>query len=700
MDVRRWCGVKEKTRTVETGLNTQVSTTAKARKPNIQCDNSVVTAVAHYEVTDLCGATMSNAGEVLTVGTASILTVPSLRDPSNPCLQTSSGDESTCGTVYQHRAEQNFSEIEDGDQVIEAFFESLDRDKNGRLSWAEIKAALCEYERRSSVKLMDLLKNMEEVLNCDTDPNAQAGGLREELDLTRFKEIVKKVPRIHGERFQWVQSLNLNVLLARRLKLGNLFDELSGIRDMTQEEMDTALSSFFKDVVSAVNLELTELKKLGSNLSGFEKVEAAMSKYAGHVGTFGDTQMFQEGLENQIGSPDPFILKGIFRDNVLSEQAKERSLTTEYKIVYSSQQEFARVFGNPLEYERDPPLEYERDPSSTMKEEETAKDIPIFLMEVAKGLHPEIKGPTEAELKDLDTAFLELRELHNTIRESNQGVFPGDIGNVQQCTEVEFEGCDEDSAIECHANLIEFTAHQKDTSFFVDPGQRPSSHRFRISIYGTLAFFASRKKHRLIESFKHSHLSVQTRNCSEFDRTYIYCNLEHEKPLNLRELLTNLTFFELCHISTLAESASKDEHIDFIISLAQAGSRVVCIQGRRHLCLRQLMDLKAIKEAGLRVEEAVQVYQYTGPVFQVSSTSVAPTVQKVFLKLVCGSSLLYFTMLFVIDGRAGTRYSVACLSAALRRTAGGKQTQLRYPVLQQKTKNLLKIANPHRSTRW
>ena len=508
----------------------------------------------------------------------------------------------------RNQAELRYSEIDDGDEVIENFFNSIDLDNDGKLSWSEVKTALGAFESGSSLKLTDLLKNMEAELRGNT---SAIYGRDEDLNLSKFKEMVKKVPRIHGQRFQWVQSLNLNKILTRKLKLGNLFDELSGVRDMTEADIDTALNSFLKDVESVVKCEWSLLKKSCTNLfTGLEKVEEAMSKYAGTVGTFGDTQMFQEGLENQVGSPDPFILTGIFRENILSAQSMERSVTSNYKIVFSSMQEFARIFGNPLEYERGP--------LTILEEKDVYDDIPIFLIEVAKGLHPGIKGPKEAELKDLDTAFRDLRKLYGEICARNQGLFPGDIGNVQQSMEIKFEAPDKESAQECHAKLVEFVNQHEERSFCVDPGQVPSNNCFRVTVFGVLAFFDSSKDQTFMELLESSNPSVRIQKLSESHRTFIYCKLEHGKPTNLLEVLKCLDLSELRRISALEESASREVHIDFIAGQAQASSKIVCMQGRRHLSLRQLMDLQEIKEAGLRVEEAIQVYQYTGPLFQVN----------------------------------------------------------------------------------
>ena len=70
--------------------------------------------------------------------------------------------------------------------------------------------------------------------------------------------------------------------------------------------------------------------------------------------------------------------------------------------------------------------------------------------------------------------------------------------------------------------------------------------------------------------------------------------------------------------------SDKEDHISAIIrkvldpgSNTQSGPRVVLVQGRRSLRLRDLMCLPEVMAAELRVEEAIQAHQYTGPLYQV-----------------------------------------------------------------------------------
>jgi hypothetical protein len=118
----------------------------------------------------------------------------------------------------------------------------------------------------------------------------------EEVSFTKFYEIAECVPRIKGQRLLWVQNLNLTGCLARRLKTGEIFDQLSGIRQMSTEELNVAVSLFAEDVGNMLKAECSKLRNsVQTNLK--TEAEKAMSKFTGDPAMFGDTIMYQEGLE-------------------------------------------------------------------------------------------------------------------------------------------------------------------------------------------------------------------------------------------------------------------------------------------------------------------------------------------------------------------------------------------------------------------
>jgi hypothetical protein len=214
-------------------------------------------------------------------------------------------------------------------------------------------------------------------------------------------------------------------------------------------------------------------------------------------------------------------------------------VTSNYKIRFSDKQEYARLFGHPDEYLDtwwyDLGLKLSRDDWSTNKK------IPIFLMEVAKGLRPNIKGPGEAELKELKDTFIDLRKHYIDICEINHGVFPGDAGHVN------------------------------------------------IGVEDKLS--------------------------------YIYCELEphNEMEKGLRERLNRLDASVLIQILEEAVVIEKSECIDRIVKEAlkvDGVKRVTLMQGRRRISLRESMSIPAVHEAGLSVQEAIQAYQYSGPLSQ------------------------------------------------------------------------------------
>jgi hypothetical protein len=515
-----------------------------------------------------------------------------------------------------HKRDGNpaFCVVDDDDEVLQTLFNSIDSNQDGILSCDEIVSKFSDLKPSSMSKNLNLLEKFEDELQKFCRDKGSGS-----VDLKQFKEIAMKVPRIHGQRTQWALSLNLHSLLASKLLVGEFLDELSGIRSMTEMQLDTAITSFVNEAADIIKREWRLLKEHKVCPAG--AAESALSKFAGPIGKFGDNGMFQEGLENQIGTPDPFILKGIIRDNVLADGSRNRSVTSNYRIVFSDLQEYARLLGNRLEYE------YAADRGIKLTEQDVVGNIPIFLLEVAKGLHPGIQGPSEAELKDLADEFQMLRTVYGEVCSANCGTFPGDIGNFQQSMEVEFETHSAEAAIRFHDRLAQ---PAESTIPHIDIGDPPLTNRFSIVVVAPLSFFASRNHEKLLQS-----MAERVETPVKFvkmtrkgpNSTFVYCNIGSDgKPTDLEELLQRLDFQELSYLSELSSATcSKEDHIQCIIAALQtaatdtSGGKLSFIQGRRSLSLRDLMALDEVKRAGLRVEEAIQVHQFTGPIFQVSS---------------------------------------------------------------------------------
>ena len=497
-----------------------------------------------------------------------------------------------------------FDEDKDDDEVLNNTFKAIDNDGDGILHRKEIESALLDYMLKSELQLTDAFHSL-----LDSLPEGSAAG----IDLKEFKDCLSSVHRIRGRRVQWARSLNLDYLLASQLKVGILFDELSGIKNSNEKEIDQALGNFFKLVSDVVKEQWAELKKPDSLRS--EEVETAFSKFNGQLGKFGDSQMFHEGLENQIGVPDPFILKGILRENVQADGSKERSVTSNYKLVFSDFQEYARLLGDTSEYK-------------TGTQVFKTSGIPTYLLEVAEGLHPGVKGPSLKELLELQPEFSKLLLYHITMREMNSDHFPGDIGHVQAYSRTEFEACNVSIARSFHSQVVaKAKAAQEIEEPHIDAGEPPSGNRIVINVYAPNRFFYEGHLDELLQSLqKGSHELESVKESGTSHHFCIYCDLNHmdsERRQHLRQLLEGRKPSDLQFMSGLLDETSLDTCIDSILTAVlqpeapgQSSARFNLRQGRRHLGLRELMALPDVKAAGLRVEEAIQAYQYTGPIFQ------------------------------------------------------------------------------------
>jgi hypothetical protein len=488
-----------------------------------------------------------------------------------------------------------FDEFADDDEVIQKFFKRIDVNNDEKVSADDIRSALEGLKDNTTVVqgLEVLLEELKGHVEND-----------QFFDMVSFRAMARKLPRIHGQRVQWAKSLGLERALARHLKVGDLFDELSGIKSMTDEEIEIALGSFLKDAATILRSALSTLRNAGSMS---EQAKSLMSKFSGgFTGRFGDTSMFEKGLESEIGQPDPMILKGIFRDNV----SKKKFKTPNYGVVTSDFFEYGRLFGNPGEYQRDKHTKLD---DKVIKENE---NIPIFLLEVARGLHNNVRGPTESELKELVPEFRQFQAYYKKIAESAAGIFPGDIGDAQYS--VSFVSSNLEIANEIFSAAKAFVdSNDPDSLIFLDPLSQFDIGPGTVDITAhadSVIKLALNLKDKLVSTFGSTSIKKDSEQMVEFCE---YCNEEA-----LEKSLEALDLRDLRRRSRQS-AAGKDDCIRKVLSsfrdeterLRKAGK--VRVQGRVKRTLREIMSIDEVMKAGLRVEEAVQVYVYTGPSYQV-----------------------------------------------------------------------------------
>jgi hypothetical protein len=146
---------------------------------------------------------------------------------------------------------------------------------------------------------------------------------------------VSQVPRVKGERVQWVRTLGLEGLLARHLPLGNFADQLSGIKNMADEELSVAVQRFIAQVPAVVSAGLKKLKGRAASQFGSEVQEHINSKFTldgAFVGKFATLDDFYKGPEELIGTPNPKILQGMQAEHCLRGNSRTEFTTSNYNV--------------------------------------------------------------------------------------------------------------------------------------------------------------------------------------------------------------------------------------------------------------------------------------------------------------------------------------------------------------------------------
>jgi hypothetical protein len=157
---------------------------------------------------------------------------------------------------------------------------------------------------------------------------------------------VSQVPRVKGERVQWVRTLGLEGLLARHLPLGNFADQLSGIKNMVEEELSVAVQRFIAQVPAVVSAGLTKLKVRAASQCGSEVQEHINSKFTldgAFVGKFATLDDFYKGPEELIGTPNPKIMQGMQAEHCLRGNSQREFTTGNYNVTTTPAMEWEFV---------------------------------------------------------------------------------------------------------------------------------------------------------------------------------------------------------------------------------------------------------------------------------------------------------------------------------------------------------------------
>ena len=193
-----------------------------------------------------------------------------------------------------------FDENMDDECIVSNFFNSIDTSNTGLVSIDDLAAGLARFKDCGPIAqgLATLTKYV------------QSSG-RDSFDINAFSQLVRQIPRLRGQRVQWARALHLECILARHLAAGPLFDELAGIRAMTESDLRHACDRFCDDARTAISDRWNELRRAGMSTATTGKGAdgggggggSLVSKFADEgvvVGAFGHFDMFQAATSRSV----------------------------------------------------------------------------------------------------------------------------------------------------------------------------------------------------------------------------------------------------------------------------------------------------------------------------------------------------------------------------------------------------------------
>jgi hypothetical protein len=583
----------------------------------------------------------------------------------------------------------------DDEEMLLRSFVQLDDDGDQNISLQEL---VCAMENQEDTGIISSMETVKQKLFGQTPSPMKLITFRE------FKDACVTIPRIKGYRVEWTRSLHLDLMLAKRLNAGVLWDGLLGFKQMQRGEVEKACSDFAVEVLdevmkrwdilqqdnpirpvtnqpqqngqtgtssepeenSPIQKPEGETTDYQPTIDSWNSAQSMMSKFRaeqGSCGKYGSKEIFDGGLEVQLGMADPCILRAILREHV----SKEGFMTSNYRIFTSPLVEYARVLGK----------ERLDEPAG----EEKAMGVENLYSKAKKS---DKKYPSEAELIGLKDMLDQINNVHDIFLKNRKGHFPGEIGSCvwelqTYCVEVQNT---DDSQANFESELLRAISMFASDNLVLDAGES-SFHgvgmnlssiencRDLLRLNFILQFSGESnqaERSRKLEDFKtflntkllmlsqgHTELQDQGRKlASETSNAQKSEMLQIVEKATVAKSMGWMETKEQCFVyslfadkesikTSLEANGINTRHAQFMhsdpnpqgISLKANDSlsslmyefdketdflskkNLTRRQGRRSLSIIELMCDPQVQLAGLRVEEAVQAYQYTGPLFQV-----------------------------------------------------------------------------------
>jgi hypothetical protein len=410
----------------------------------------------------------------------------------------------------------------------------------------------------------------------------------------------------------------------------------------TESEESPETESSYTNIGWNSNQEIDQIESQDSG--SFQMVLKQLEKFqtdGGFIGKFGDKQMFDHGLEAEIGLADPFILKAILHEHMDADDSDTPFMSSHYGTKTTPLLEFSRLLGT-------------KDAIKHLKE----------IAEIGQGLggRNQCIGQTKSELEELQPDFDRLDQKFSEIKHKQKGIFSGEVGDTYDDALIEAKikldpGGDAKLLAE---NLNKsLTDTMINSSSILDP-LRLSARCADISsapvvdgsIVRVILSVPLPPRHpKPKDSSKATEVLPKVRDAIQLlagtsidrveaivvkERSFVYCEYGDEQALQkvlaakkdseIRKLADKeqpMPAYVRIHRKSAAHWTEREACVERIVRAFNLKTEEMRKngqtrrQGRRRLTLQQLMEIPQVKDARLSVEEAIVAYQYTGPLFKV-----------------------------------------------------------------------------------
>ena len=227
-----------------------------------------------------------------------------------------------------------FDTSRDDEDVLRHEFDLLDRDHNQYITLNELDIAA---DSEPDPDRANFLKVLRELLEENRVTREKA-----EIDFKDFKAAADKIPRARGQRIEWTGRLGLDAALAQYLPYGGLFDQLKGIKEMTDYDLEIACNQFAQNDLFRIVKAGRDKLKVAARPVLVSEAEKANQKFAEAasgpvvVAKYGGLDEFLEGPEGLLGQPNPKLEEGMRREHCLRPSASELIVTPNYGVCTTS----------------------------------------------------------------------------------------------------------------------------------------------------------------------------------------------------------------------------------------------------------------------------------------------------------------------------------------------------------------------------